>query len=52
MGFLPLPKSVTDVRFKENADVFDFEISVEDVQVISNLEGCCGYSKNPDTITF
>ncbi|MDF2942525.1 MAG: pgoN [Herbinix sp.] len=52
MGFLPLPKSVTKSRIQENADVFDFELSVQDVQIISNLKGSCGYSANPDTITW
>ena len=52
MGFLPLPKSVTDTRIKENAEVFDFELSADDMQMISELRGCCGYSKNPDTTTF
>jgi diketogulonate reductase-like aldo/keto reductase len=52
MGFLPLPKSATQSRIKENADVFDFELSAQDVQVISDLKGCCGYSTNPDTTTF
>lgn len=52
MGFLPLPKSVTKERIYENADVFDFELLDRDVQVISDLNGCCGYSKDPDTTTF
>jgi diketogulonate reductase-like aldo/keto reductase len=52
MGFLPLPKSATEARIRENADVFDFELSAQDVQVISALKGCCGYSLDPDTITF
>ena len=52
MGFLPLPKSTTASRIKENADVFDFELSAEDVQAIADLKGCCGYSNNPDTTTF
>lgn len=52
MGFLPLPKSVTPSRIKENADVFGFELSKQDVQTISDLKGCCGYSHNPDTTTF
>ena len=52
MGFLPLPKSVTKSRIKENSDVFDFEISKQDAQIISDLKGCCGYSSDPDRITF
>lgn len=52
MGFLPLPKSVTESRIKENAEVFDFELSAQDIQMISDLKGCCGYSQNPDLATF
>ena len=52
MGFLPLPKSVTASRIKENTNVFDFELSAQDVQAISNLKGCCGTAANPDTKTF
>lgn len=51
-GYLPLPKSVTPARIKENADVFDFELDPADVQLIANLKGCVGYSTNPDTITW
>ena len=52
MGFLPLPKSVTPSRIRENADIFGFELFKEDMQTISALEGICGYAKNPDTTTF
>ena len=52
MGFLPLPKSVSEARIRENAEVFDFELSAQDVQLISDLKGCCGYSQNPDTAAF
>ncbi len=52
MGFLPLPKSVTKERIRENAAVFDFELSAQDVQAIADLKGCCGYSADPDTISF
>jgi diketogulonate reductase-like aldo/keto reductase len=51
-GYLPLPKSVTPQRIKENAEVFDFELSPQDVQAIASLKGCCGYSADPDTITW
>jgi diketogulonate reductase-like aldo/keto reductase len=52
MGFLPLPKSVTESRIKENAAVFDFELSADDAQAITDLKGCCGYSPDPDTIPW
>ena len=51
-GYLPLPKSVTPERIRENTDVFDFELSDADVQLIADLKGCVGYSADPDTITW
>ena len=51
-GYLPLPKSVTPHRIKENAAVFDFELEAADVQLIADLKGCVGYAKDPDTTTF
>lgn len=51
-GYLPLPKSVTPARIKENVEVFDFELSADDVQLIADLKGVVGYSANPDTITW
>lgn len=51
-GYLPLPKSNTSARIKENAAVFDFELESADVELIANLKGCVGYSANPDTITW
>jgi diketogulonate reductase-like aldo/keto reductase len=52
MGFLPLPKSVTPARIKENTDVFGFDLSQDDVKRIAGLKGCVGYSRDPDTIIF
>ncbi|TCL56271.1 diketogulonate reductase-like aldo/keto reductase [Kineothrix alysoides] len=51
-GYLPLPKAVSKSHIRENADIFDFELSEQDVQAISDLKGCCGYSQNPDLTTF
>lgn len=34
-GFVPLPKSATDKRIAENADVYDFEISEEDMKSLN-----------------
>ena len=52
MGFLPLPKSVTAERIRENMDVFGFELSEDDVKLIAGLTGCVGLSKDPDTINW
>ena len=51
-GFLPLPKSVTAERIRENIDVFGFELSDEDVSLITGLTGCVGLSKDPDTTNW
>ncbi|WP_303837884.1 aldo/keto reductase [Ruminococcus flavefaciens] len=51
-SFLPLPKSVTAERIRENMDVFGFELSDDDVRLIADLTGCVGLSKDPDTINW
>ncbi|EOL43106.1 oxidoreductase, aldo/keto reductase [Enterococcus phoeniculicola] len=48
-GFLPLPKSVTPSRIKENTQVFDFELSESEMATIDALDGVVGKAINPDT---
>lgn len=51
-GYLPLPKSVTPSRIKENTQVFDFELEASDVELIAGLTGCVGVHADPDHTTF
>ena len=37
-GFVPLPKSDTPSRIKENADVYDFELSPEQMKALDDLD--------------
>ena len=52
MGFLPLPKSSSPQRIRENLRVFDFEISDADMAAITHLQGYCGETPVPDEIRF
>ena len=53
MGFLPLPKSVTPERIRQNAELFDFTLSDAEMAAIAGVEkGCCGMAKDPDTTSF
>ncbi|MFN8015801.1 MAG: aldo/keto reductase [Acidimicrobiia bacterium] len=38
MGMVVLPKSVTQNRINENIDIYDFELSIEDLEKIASLE--------------
>ncbi|MCR8681885.1 aldo/keto reductase [Enterococcus faecium] len=50
--FLPLPKSVTPSRIKENTELFDFELTEEEMKQIDQLDGVVGKAKDPDTTQF
>ena len=51
-GFLPLPKSVNEGRIYTNADVFDFNLSDEDMKIIDNMPNYVGPLKNIDEINY
>ena len=49
---LPLPKSTTPIRIKENFEVFDFEILESDMTLINQMDNFGGSGLNPDSIGF
>ena len=52
MGVIPLPKSITPSRILENTGVFDFELSAEDVDILTNLRDGADTPVEPDTSNF
>lgn len=50
-GFLPLPKSVTPNNIEANLQIFDFELSAEDIARLDKVEGV-SQQKNPDQVGF
>ena len=51
-GFVSLPKSANPIRIRDNTQIFDFEIEKADMDIISNLQGACGETPDPDNILF
>lgn len=46
---IPLPKSENLERMKQNLNLFDFEIAIEDMNIINNMKFFAGSNMNPDT---
>lgn len=51
-GVLTIPKSVREERIRENADVFDFELSAEDMAAIDRLNENRRFGGDPDNFNF
>jgi 2,5-diketo-D-gluconate reductase A len=51
-GDIIFPKSVTPARIRENIDIFDFELSGEDVETITALNRDERTGPDPDTFDF
>ena len=51
-GYLPLPKSVTPSRIKENLAILDFTLEEEDILQLDKLHGAFGLTLNPDEADF
>ena len=49
---LPLPKSVTPSRIKENTEIFNFVISGEDMKKINSMPYFGGSGHHPDKVNF
>lgn len=51
-GILPLPKTVNPDRMVENADVFDFELTAEEMRIIDEMKNLGGQCALPDEVDF
>ncbi|BCU83070.1 putative oxidoreductase YtbE [Polycladomyces abyssicola] len=51
-GVVTIPKSVSESRIRENADVFDFELSQEDMAKLDGLNRNQRFGPDPDNFDF
>lgn len=51
-GVVQIPKSIKKERILENIEIFDFELSEDDLQQINTLNTHTRIGPDPDTITF
>ncbi len=51
-GFIVIPKSTKAARIQENFDLFDFELSSEDMQQIESMDVGKRIGADPDTAAF
>jgi diketogulonate reductase-like aldo/keto reductase len=51
-GVVTIPKSVSESRIRENADLFDFELSQEDMAKLDGLNRNQRFGPDPDNFDF
>jgi len=51
-GVVTIPKSITPSRIAENADIFDFELTAEDMDRIDSLNRNHRFGPDPDQLLF
>lgn len=51
-NFLPLPKSVHPQYIRANADVFDFQLTTDEMSKLDDLHGISGLALDPDKADF
>lgn len=51
-GVVTIPKSITPSRIAENANIFDFELSAEDMERIDGLNRDQRFGADPDNFNF
>ncbi|ANA80672.1 2,5-didehydrogluconate reductase [Paenibacillus vortex V453] len=51
-GIIVIPKSIKDHRIRENAGIFDFELSAADMAAIDGLNQNKRFGSNPDEFLF
>ncbi|WMT39060.1 aldo/keto reductase [Paenibacillus sp. D2_2] len=52
VGIITIPKSVNEQRIIENADIFNFELSAEEIAQIDGLNKNQRFGPDPDTFDF
>ena len=52
VGVVTIPKSVREARIQENANIFDFTLSDEDMQAIARLNQDSRFGPDPDNLLF
>lgn len=52
LGNVAIPKSVTPERIRQNIDIFDFELTDDDLSAIATLDNGHRYGPDPDTFDW